>query len=107
MPPQQRNENVVDTQPAVSTTPTGMRRITSNAYLSDGGDSAGDSPRGAHEYRVRKSSLIGYVIILYMNEASCLFHLSMMFSDNKLFLVDLEIQCSIAFLFFTFLYVDS
>lgn len=59
MPPQQRNENVVDTQPAVSTTP--MRRITSDAYLSE----AGDSPRGAHEYRVRKSSLIGYVIILY------------------------------------------
>ena len=84
MPPQQRNENVVDTQPAVSTTP--MRRITSNAYLSDGADSAGDSPRGAHEYRVRKSSLIGYVLILYMDEASCLFHLSMTFLTTNYFL---------------------
>ena len=54
MPPQQRNENVVDTQ-QVSTTP--MRRITSESEMSE----AGDSPRGAREYRVRKSSLIGYV----------------------------------------------
>jgi hypothetical protein len=34
-----------------------LRRITSESEMSE----AGDSPRSARDYKVRKSSLIGYV----------------------------------------------
>ena len=52
MPPQQRNETVVDTRP--------ISRVTSMSEMSvQSTASEGETPKSAREYRVRKSSLIG------------------------------------------------
>jgi hypothetical protein len=62
MPPQNRNENGMEVERPI-------HRIVSRGELSVGSDGNEDSslntPRSAKEYNVRRSSLIGYVCVIF------------------------------------------
>jgi len=61
MPPQQRNRTPSDSDDeSVRQGNTGMRRVVSSAEISV---SSGGRDASASDYKIRKSSLIGYVIV--------------------------------------------